>query len=575
MNPDYLMIPAVILAIGTFLLPLLPKRIRSAAFVVFPLIALGAIWTFPEGNFLQVTYAEYELHLLTVDRLSRVFGTIFALIAALGGIYAFHISELGQQVSALAYAAGALGVTFAGDFFTMFFCWEIMAVSSTYLIWARQNPVSDRAGMRYLVVHSIGGGLLLTGILLHLANGGSMLIGELTHEYTMANLFMLVGVSVNAAIPPLHAWIADAYPEATVTGAVFMSAFTTKSAVYVLIRLFPGWSVLLWGGVMMSLYGVIYAIIVTDIRRILAYHIVSQVGYMVAGVGIGTEMAINGATAHAFCHILYKALLFMGAGSVVYATGKDSLTKMGGIAKKMPIVLVLYMIGAFSISGFPLFNGFISKSMVIKAASKAHLNGPTLLLILASVGTFLSVGLKLPYLAWFGDPEEPPNVSAVPFNMKLGMSGAAILCIVLGVYPSLLYDYLPYSVDYHPYTMYHLVETTQILLFTFVGFWVFREKLKGKAKVVLDTDWFYRRPSGLATSVFVVFPSWLFGVVDRAVLRIAERIAKLSTNPLRVFSGREGSTSPVIHADDFTPPLHVVFSLILLTFAAVSCYILW
>jgi len=184
-------------------------------------------------------------------------------------------------------------------------------------------------------------------------------------------------------------------------------------------------------------------------------------------------MAINGAAAHAFSHILYKALLFMGAGAVLHTTGKSKLTELGGLAKKQPIILWLYMIGAFSISGFPLLNGFVSKSMVVSAAGAAQHDVVMLLMLLAAIGTFLSVGLKLPYGVWYG---EDSGASALPppRNMLLGMAAAAFFCILHGVAPGLLYEMLPYPVHYVPYTVAHLVEVSQGAIFTFAAFWIFR-----------------------------------------------------------------------------------------------------
>ncbi|MEX0720390.1 MAG: Na(+)/H(+) antiporter subunit D [Balneolaceae bacterium] len=566
-------VPAIILIFGAFLLPLIPERFRSSVFILFPLAVLGIVWTLPEGSLLQAPFASYQLHLLTVDMLSRVFGTIFVLITIIGGVYAFHIKDLGQQVTALAYAGGALGVTFAGDFITLFMFWEIMAIASTYLIWARRTKDSDKSGMRYLLVHIVGGGFLLSGILLHISQGGSALIGNLEEVYSLANIFMLLGVSVNSAIPPLHAWLADAYPRATITGAVFMSAFTTKSAVYILIRLFPGWDILVYVGVAMALYGVVYAVLVNDIREILAYHIISQVGYMVAGVGIGTEMAINGTTAHAFSHILYKSLLFMGAGAVMQATGKSKLTELGGFARKMPVVVGLYMIGAFSISGFPLFNGFISKSMVVSAAGAAHFETVMLLLTLASVGTFLHTGLKLPYFTWFGEKKSEFTVSPIPLNMKIAMGIGAFLCTLFGVYPALLYNYLPYTVDYQPYTVYHLVEMMQILVFTFIGFWISRVKLAGTATIAIDTDWLYRKPAPFFQQVLVKFPARIFDSAEKNMAWIIERIANVSRNPLNYVL--PSSPKQPVYTDGFTSPMHWALALILFSFLLLSLYILF
>lgn len=568
---DFLLIPAVIVILGGFLLPLMPKNVRSSAFLIFPLLALAVLWQLPENYTLTLPFGDYELVPVYADSLSKIFGTIFAMIAIIGGIYAFHIKDLGQQSSALVYAGGALGVTFAGDYFTLYIFWELMAVSSAYLIWARRTEETDKAGLRYLLVHIFGGGLLLGGILWHTTETGSILIESLPNVYSFSSVLILLGVAVNSAIPPLHAWLADAYPKATITGAVFMSAFTTKSAVYVLIRIFPGWEILIWFGVAMALYGVVYAVLANDIRQILAYHIISQVGYMVAGVGIGTEMALNGTTAHAFSHILYKSLLFMGAGAVLYSTGKSKLTELGGFASKMKVVVFLYMIGAFSISGFPLFNGFISKSMVISAAGEAHYEWVLLLLLLASVGTFLHTGLKLPYFTWFGESKSEITVKPVPFNMLIAMGIGAFFCTLFGVFPGLLYQYLPYPVDYDPYTVYHLVETVQILVFTFIGFWILRKKLEGDAKIALDTDWFYRKPATLVKKVFVYNVDKAFGVADTIMLSISEYITKKFKNPmlwLNPFTDRENQASR------YSPSMEVVMSFVLFTVLVFSLFYL-
>jgi multicomponent Na+:H+ antiporter subunit D len=532
MTAEILTSPAIVFLLGAVLLALLPQRMRASVFIAVPLLALAALWSMGDGYRVSVPFIGMELVPLFADKLSLVFGTIFAMIAAIGGIYAWHVSDLRQQAAALVYAGGALGVVLAADYFTLFVFWELMAVSSTVLVWSRDTDESRAAGMRYLVVHMFGGGLLFAGILMHASETGSFLMTALPESASLSSILILLGVALNTAIPPLHAWLADAYPKATITGAVFMSAFTTKSAVYVLVRLFPGWDILVWVGVVMALYGVVYAVLANDIREILAYHIVSQVGYMVAGVGIGTEMALNGTTAHAFSHILYKSLLFMGAGTVLYATGRSKLTELGGIVSKMKVAVFLYMIGAFSISGFPLFNGFISKSMVVAAAGEAQIQAAMLLLILASVGTFLHTGLKLPYFTWFGPKRDDIPVGPVPTNMLVAMAFGAFFCTLFGVWPDLLYRFLPFEVTYEPYTVYHLVEMIQILVFTFIGFWILRPKLAGEAKLPLDTDWVYRAPAGFVRRRVVGSVAALFDGTEKRVFDAAAVVSGWFRNPL-------------------------------------------
>jgi multicomponent Na+:H+ antiporter subunit D len=558
--------PALAMLAGALLLPLLPRNSRSFFSLFVPLLALGLVWTAPSGVHRTLELMDYQLVVYKVDRLSRFFGTIFALITMIGSLFAFHVKEAAKQSAVLLYAAGALGVTFAGDLITLFVFWELMSLPSTYLIWARGVRESEKAGIRYLMFHLFGGGLLFAGILIHTGETGSILIGQLTSRYSLSSWLVLAGVAVNAAVVPLHAWLPDAYPKATVTGAVFLSALTTKTAVYVLLRIFPGWEILIYLGVLMALYGVVFAFLANDIREILAYHIISQVGYMVAGAGIGTEMAVNGASAHAFSHILYKALLFMGAGAVLHTTGKSKLTELGGLAQKQPLILWLYMIGAFSISGFPLFNGFISKSMVVAAAGEAHHRVAMLLLLLASVGTFLSVGLKLPYGAWYGEnkglsPLPPPR------NMYLGMAAASFFCILHGVAPGLLYDMLPYAVHFAPYTFSHVVETSQILIFTFAAFWITRKQLAGEAGITLDMDWFYRRPARWAQRIFLEDLEAAFTKVETLSMDTVGKLSLLSRNPMRVFTR---SDEKYFSPDTYRPEIQTLILLVLFIFVLIS-----
>jgi multicomponent Na+:H+ antiporter subunit D len=530
--------PAAVLFLGAVLLLIIPRRIRPLAFLTFPVLTFCWLLQLSTGDTLTVTFLNFNLVPTRVDSLSLVFGYVFVIITFLGGIFSYHIKDTAERVSTLLYSGSALGVVFAGDLFTLVVFWEIMAVASVYLIWARGTPLSRGAGMRYLMVHLFGGSVLVAGVLLQVTQTGSVGFNHLNDS--LAAYLILFAFCLNAAVPPLHAWLSDAYPEGTVTGSVFLSAFTTKTAVYVLARGFAGWEILIWAGVAMAIYGVIYAVLENDARRLLAYHIISQVGYMVAGVGIGTLVAIDGVTAHAFTHILYKALLFMGAGTVLYATGRSKLSELGGLAKAMPWVFALYMIGAFSISGVPLFSGFVSKSLIVYAAGISGLGLVVLLLNLASVGTFLHTGLKLPYFTWLGksDPDNPiPKPKAIPKGMYIGMGLTAAICITIGVNPSLLYNILPYPVEYQPYTSVHIMETVQILIFTGIGFWLLVKILKPQALISLDTDWFYRRPANLVYNVFVVAVSRFFDGVERVAVIWVQVLVRVGSNPIKYLGG--------------------------------------
>jgi multicomponent Na+:H+ antiporter subunit D len=522
--------PATLFILGAILLPMLNRlRLRQVLLIALPLLAMYQIHHLPE-SFGVVHYLGFDLVFGRVDKLTFVFLHVFTLMALIGCVFSLHVKESGQHISALLYVAGSLGVTLAGDYLTLFIFWELMAVASTFLIWYRKKKRSVDAGFRYLLVHSAGGLILLAGIFLRYHNVHDLSFERIAVDgATMADYLIMIGFMLNAAVPPIHAWLPDAYPEATVTGAVFMCAFTTKTAVYVLARAFPGFEALAVLGAIMALYGVFYAVIENDARRILAYHIVSQVGYMVCGVGIGTQMALNGACAHAYAHIIYKALLFMGAGAVLEMTGKSKLNELGGLYRYMPVAMIFTVIGGISISGFPLTSGFISKSMIIAAAGEHHRLGLMIMLNLAAVGTFLSVGIKLPYFIWFGK-DSGVKANEAPWNMSLGMAIAAFMCIFLGIYPEYLYRMLPFTVDYHPYTSYHLSETFQLLGFTGLGFFLMVKRLKPEPKMNLDLDWFYRKGTcafmWLASHPLSIANDWINEVYKNVGLRLTTGLAK-------------------------------------------------
>ena len=489
--------PSVVLLVGALLLAALRGRAQTVLLPLVPALALLRVLSLAPGTFGCVPFLDWTLTFGHVDKLSQVFGIIMTLMCLLGSVYALHVKDTAQHAAAWCYVAGSLGVIYAGDYLVLFLFWELMAFSSVFLIWLRRRPQSVGAGFRYLLVHVAGGLALLGGIVLRYQATGSLAFAAMDVAHPdLGTWLILAGFLLNAAVPPLHAWLPDAYSEATVTGSVFLCAFTTKTAVYALCRAFAGMEVLIILGVVMAIYGVVYAVLENDVRKLLAYHIISQVGYMVAGVGIGTQLAINGACAHAFAHILYKGLLFMGTGAVLQMTGKSKFTELGGLYSKMPWAFVFTLIGGLSISAFPFFSGFVSKSIIVAAGFEDHRFTAAFLLLLASAGTFLHTGLKVPYFIWFGknhcSAETWARAKDPPWNMRLAMAATACLCIGIGCYTPFLYNLLPYGMDYTPYTAYHVSETLQILLFTAAGFFLLVKKLEPTATISLDLDWFYR-----------------------------------------------------------------------------------
>ena len=487
--------PAAILIAGALPLPLLRGRLRRAWMLAVPVLAFANLLCMSPGSWWTIQFLEYELVFGRVDRLSMAFGIIFVLITFIGVLYTLHVKDNGQHMAALVYAGGALGVTFAGDLFSLYVFWEVLAVASTYLILARRQPDASAAALRYFMWHFFGGLCLLAGIVLYVIQHGSAAFDYIGLT-DLASAMIFTGFCLNAAVFPLHAWLPDAYPRATVGGAVFMSALTTKSAVYILARTFAGTEALVWAGAFMTCFPIFYAVIVNDMRRVLAYSLINQVGFMVCGIGIGSQLAINGVVAHAFCHIVYKALLFMSAGAVLQMTGRIRATELGGLYKTMPFTAVCCMIGAASISAFPLFSGFVSKSMTVAAAADQHRIVVWLMLMFASAGVFHHAGIKVPFFIFFGH-DAGIRTREPPINMRLAMGLAAFICIFLGVFPKPLYDILPFAVDYVPYTAFHVLAMLELLMFGALAFTVL--VLSGHyppemRAVNLDVDWFVRLP---------------------------------------------------------------------------------
>lgn len=506
--------PGLLLIAGTIFVPFAHGWSRSALVILLPLGALTLVWDLPTGRTLEIGFLDYTLTLIAVDYLSRLFGIVFALMAVAGMLYGCRQTGRVEQCAALVYAGSALGAVLAGDLITLFMFWELMAIASTLVIWSHRTPAAWRASLRYLQIHLFGGVILMAGIVGHIHATGSTNYVVLSSLDTTASWLILTGFLINAAAWPLSAWVPDAYPEASVSGMVFLSAFTTKTAVYVLLRMFPGTELLVVIGLVMAVYGIVYALLENDIRRILAYSIVNQVGFMLIGIGIGTELALNGAAAMAFIHIIYKALLLMTAGAVMFQTGRRQCTELGGLFQSMPLTTGCAIVGAFTVMAFPLTSGFVTKSMINAAAAEQHMVWVWLFLQAASAGAVLHAGLKYPWFVFFHEdsglrPTDPP------LNMRLAMLLLAFLCILFGMAPCPLYRLLPYAVDYEPYTAEHIIAQLQLLLFAGLVFFLLLRWLKPEPTITLDTDWLYRRLLPALLPPVIAATGWTLRLLQR------------------------------------------------------------
>ena len=486
---------AFIFIAAALVLGLLPKgNVRGVILLITPILAAWQIWNLPAGIFAQVEFVGQTLDMMRVDKLSRIFGLIFCLAAFLGNLYAWHVRDFIQQIAALLYAGTAIGAVFAGDLITLFFYWEGTALASVFLIWARRTEGSYHTGMRYLIIQITSGVILLAGTALLYRETGSITFERMTLG-SLGTWLIFLSFGIKCAFPLLHNWLQDSYPAATITGTVILSAFTTKLAVYALARGFAGTELLIYIGAVMTLFPIFFAEIENDLRRVLAYSLNNQLGFMVVGIGVGTEMAINGTASHAFAHILYKALLFMSVGAVMLRTGTSKASELGGLCRTMPRTAIFCLIGAASISAFPLFSGFVTKSLIMDETANQHYPIIWAILVFASAGVLSHSGIKIPYFTFFGhDSGLRPNEA--PIHMQMAMGFTAFLCVFIGVYPEPLYALLPYEVVYRPYTMSHVVGQLQLLCFALLAFAVLMRRGIHPPEiraVNLDVDWIYRR----------------------------------------------------------------------------------
>ena len=486
--------PFFIFVAGAALICLLPQRWQGWSSFIITIAALLNFLSISQGVYWEVAILDYKLTLGRVDTLGYLFCLLFHIAAVIAALFAVHVRDPIQNISALLYAGGAVGATLAGDLISLFIFWEIMAVASSFLIWARRSPQSNAAGLRYLIVQVLSGVLLLSGTIVFYWETGSTSFNSIgLNSFGGKRIFLAFGIK--CAFPLLHGWLVDSYPQSTPTGTVFMSAFTTKLAVYSLARGFEGADVLIYIGPCMAMFPIFYAVIENDLRRVLSYSMINQIGFMVVGIGLGTELALNGAVSHAFNDVIFKGLLFMSMGAVLHMTGKINGTDLGGLYKSMPITTCLCIIGAASISAFPLFSGFVSKSMVMTAAAQEGHTIVFLLLLFASAGVFHHAGIKIPFFAFFAH-DSGIRTREPPLNMIMAMGIAAGICIFNGVYPWALYSILPWEADYQPYTWSHVISQTQLLFFSALAFallmvsGLYPPELKS---VNLDVDWIYRK----------------------------------------------------------------------------------
>lgn len=566
--------PGMILIVCGLLVLLIPDRMinaRRALLVLAPALTLYVVLTSGAG------------------KLELMFGMIFAFISLVGALYNFHVKDRFEIAAETVYAGASISVVFAATWMNMIVFWELMAVASWLIVVSARNEGATKSGFRYLMVHMLGGNLLLAGIVIKLVQGQT-LIGSITADglgvltggpQDAAYWLILAGVALNAAVPPLHSWIADAYPEAPMGGTVYMGSFTTKVGVFFLIKLFAGTELLLYFGVFMAVFGACMALMENDLRRLFAYHIVSQVGYMVAALALGGALGIDGAAAHAFNNILYKGTLLMCAGSIIDVTGKRKISQMGGLGHKMPFTAGCFLIASMAIAGFPLLNGFVSKSLIMNAAAESGIHWAELGLMIASIGTLMSITLKINYFVFWGKSDVQLDVdeSTVPLGRKMAMGLAALGCFVCGVLPGFVYGLTPYGSDGHPFTVDHVTQYMQLFAAAGIAFLMYLDHMKPHDELSLDIDWLYRKPlPALVNWLSENFNSLRLGV-GGCLGRLIATGNRYLHNPqklaMEVFGAKEPAPRDCLEDDDvLQKPAGWLVEISLIIFLAVAFYVL-
>lgn len=492
---DIFLHPGVILMLGGLLMLFLPSPLRKVTTIGLPILALLSFLGFPDDYAYLINVFGYQLSPVWVDGLSWIFTLIFIIAAFITALYALHSSDRTEQATIPIYAGSAIGAVLAGDLLTLFIFWEVSAISSAIIIFAGNNSQSKQAGMRYLFIHITSGLLLLLGSLLHYQDHQSLEFTAMGLD-SLAHTLIFLAFGIKCAFPLLHNWLQDSYPQASPVGTVALSAFTTKLAVYCLARGYAGTESLIWIGALMTAFPIFFAVIENDLRKVLSYSLNNQLGFMVVGIGIGTTLSINGTAAHAFAHILYKALLFMSMGAVLHRVGTTKASELGGLYKSMPWTTVFCIIGAASISAFPLLSGFISKGIILFAVAEEGHWIIWLVLLFASAGVLDHSGIKVPFFSFFAH-DQGLKCKEAPVNMLLAMGITAAMCVLLGIFPSVLYQVLPHDMDFHPYTFDHIITQLQLLFFAGLAFTVLFRNGWYPAEIRslnLDSDWIYRKP---------------------------------------------------------------------------------
>lgn len=487
--------PGAVLILGAVLAAVVRGPARALVLLGLPVASFFHLWFLhgqPESALPVWRFLDYTLSPTRLDGFAMVFAAAYHLAAFLAALFSAHVRDSVQHVASLMYAGAAIAAVAAGDLISLFVFWELTALTSVFLIWATRTERAYRTGMRYLIIQVGSGVLLLSGVLFHVHETGSVAFGHVGLE-SAGGLLIFLAFGIKAAFPLLHSWLQDAYPEATPTGTVWLSAFTTKLAIYALARGYAGEEALLWIGGIMIVAPLVYAVLEDDLRRVLVHGLNNQLGLLVVGVGLGGELALNGVAAQAAAHIVYKSVLFMCMGAVLFRVGTVRASELGGLARSMPWTTAACIVAGAA--GFPLTMAFLGKSLIVSAAAEHHHLWTWLVLVFASAGIFYVACLRVTVSTFFGR-DSGLRCDEAPWNMRVAMGLGAAVCLVVGVLPGWFYSMMPYPMEYHAFTVPHVVTQIQLMAWAGLGFaivYVTGFAPKAKPGTLLDVEVVYRK----------------------------------------------------------------------------------
>ncbi len=473
------------------------KKLQDAMiFIVIGVLfifSLSALMVGP-GETLQIEVGFKSLD-FEVKPYSRITFFSFTLVGALTLIYGMRVMNPAEKIGSIWGIAAAAGITLANNYITLYLFWELLTLSAALIILANRTDKCTKMAFRFIIIQLAGGLSLLFGIFQHFVATGSLII-----ETPAAGLpFFVLGIGVKAVFLPLCIWLPWGYPAASFASSVVLAGLTTKIGVFALASFLPPLDAVALMGGFMAVYGIIMALMQKNLRYLLSFHIISQVGYMVAGMGLGFSLAVDGAFLHMFNNMIYKGLLFMCAGILIYSIGTDhitELTKSKGSGEKplwrvFPLATIGALVGSLAISGIPPFNGYVSKYLLKNAFYGTGM--VETLLTIASVGSVISFA-KYFYFGFL--KARVKDIIKPKLTMQIGVAIASILAIVTGIWPQLIQGLLPYGSSVDVYNLQGIKAALQFGLIGIVIFIIIAKRLKKGIPIPqwLNLDYFFFHP---------------------------------------------------------------------------------